>query len=120
MNQHTTKQNETTQQEQRTYLQHVLHKRQYAPQKVVRYVQLRVLTIPLVIVQTSLQRQDRTLQVVLVERQRLVDLEVEVMKRLQEQLRARGSAVTFVQLTQRLQRGLANLSVSHAVARAVE
>ena len=115
-----TKQNETPQQEQRTHLQHVLHKRQHAPQKVVRHVQLRILTIPLVVVQTSLQRQDRALQVVLVERQRLIDLEVEVMKRLQEQLRARGSAVTLVQLAQRLQRRLAYLSVSHTLTRAVE
>lgn len=78
-------------------MQHVLDEGEDAPEKVVRHADVFERTRVLVVVETAFECKDGSLQVVLVEGERLVDLEVEVMKGLQEQIGASLRAVTLVE-----------------------
>ena len=83
----------------RRYLKHVFDEGKNAPEKVVRHADVLESTRVLVVVETAFERKDGALQVVLVEGECLVDLEVEVMKGLQEEIRAGLRAVALVEST---------------------
>lgn len=68
-----------------------------SPEKGVGHAYVLQRAGVLVVVQTALEREDGALEIVLVEGQRLVDLEVEVVKGLQEEVSARVGPVALIQ-----------------------